>query len=242
MIGIGLPLNSLRLKPQYRNGLRLFVGAPFMVARQAGASLAGSRKRVPGRPTCRAAALIGLSAVVLENRTCLEAAMATTSPAHAAVQPTAFSTAPSLDAKSFQGLSKEHCFCPDWLHKNRWGYPIATNGKGGKSGGHRLAYRLFIGPIPHGTLVLHRCGNPACINPHHLYLGNAQQNALDRQMHGNTLNSVRLPQTKLTDQDVLAIRASSDGCTALAKRYGMSRSYIWCIRNGYARNAVKVEG
>lgn len=172
----------------------------------------------------------------------LEAAMATTSPAHAAVQPTAFSTAPSLDAKFFQGLSKEHCFCPDWLHKNRWGYPIATNGKGGKSGGHRLAYRLFIGPIPHGTLVLHRCGNPACINPHHLYLGNAQQNALDRQMHGNTLNSVRLPQTKLTDQDVLAIRASSDGCTALARRYGMSRSYIWCIRNGYARNAVKVEG
>ena len=134
--------------------------------------------------------------------------MATTSPARAAVQPTTFSTAPSLDAKFFQGLSKEHCFCPDWLHKNRWGYPIATNGKGGKSGGHRLAYRLFIGPIPHGTLVLHRCGNPACINPHHLYLGNA----------------------------------SSDGCTALAKRYGMSRSYIWCIRNGYARNAVKVEG
>jgi carbonic anhydrase/acetyltransferase-like protein (isoleucine patch superfamily) len=41
-----------------------------MVARQAGASLAGSRKRVPGRPTCRAAALIGLGAVVLENTVC----------------------------------------------------------------------------------------------------------------------------------------------------------------------------
>lgn len=55
------------------------VRAPFMVARQAGASLAGSRKRVPGRPTCRATALIGLRAVVYANRTCLEAAMATSS-------------------------------------------------------------------------------------------------------------------------------------------------------------------
>ena len=40
------------------------IRAPFMVARQAGASLAGSRKRGPGSPTCRATALIGLGAVV----------------------------------------------------------------------------------------------------------------------------------------------------------------------------------
>lgn len=168
--------------------------------------------------------------------------MATSSSAHAAVQAHAFSTAPSLDAKSFQGLSKEQCFCPDWLHKNKWGCPLATNGKGGKSGGHRLAYRLFVGSILSGSMVLHRCGNLACINPHHLYLGNAQQNALDRQMHGNTLTSVRLPQTKLSDQDVVAIRASSESCMELAKRYGMSRSYVWCIRAGKARSTLKVEG
>lgn len=52
------------------------IRASFMVARQAGASLAGSRKRVSGRPTCRATALIGLRAVVYANHTCLEAIMA----------------------------------------------------------------------------------------------------------------------------------------------------------------------
>ena len=59
--------------------------APFMVARQAGASLAGSRKRVPGSPTCRATALIGLGAVVFENRTSLEPIMAISAHAHTSV-------------------------------------------------------------------------------------------------------------------------------------------------------------
>lgn len=64
------------------------IRAPFLVARQAGASLAGSRKRVPGRPTCRATALIGLRAVVYANRTCLEATMAATPRALAPASPT----------------------------------------------------------------------------------------------------------------------------------------------------------
>ena len=55
--------------------------APFMVARQAGASLAGSRKRVPGSPTCRATALIGLGAVVFKPHS-LEPIMAVTVHAH----------------------------------------------------------------------------------------------------------------------------------------------------------------
>lgn len=57
------------------------IRAPFMVARQAGASLAGSRKSVSGSPTCRATALIGLSAVVSANHTLLESIMAQSSPA-----------------------------------------------------------------------------------------------------------------------------------------------------------------
>jgi len=64
------------------------IRAPFMAARQAGASLAGSRKRVPGRPTCRAAALIGLRAVFFANRTLLEAIMATSYRASAPALPT----------------------------------------------------------------------------------------------------------------------------------------------------------
>ncbi len=148
---------------------------------------------------------------------------------------------PSSDGRQFKGLQKEPCYSPEWARKNSDGYRVVTNGKGGKSLGHRLAYRLFVGPIMEGMMVLHRCGNAACVNPHHLYLGNARQNADDRRLHGNTKTGGRLPQTKLTDAEVVAIRASNDSCIVLAKLYRVSRSYIWCIRAGKAR-AKKVEG
>lgn len=146
------------------------------------------------------------------------------------------STALSADGKCFVGISPEQCFTPDWLAKDQWGYCTATNGKGGKSRGHRLAYRLFVGEIPNGLMVLHRCGNEACINPHHLYLGDAWQNARDKVLHGTNVTGTHLPQTKLTEADVLAIRTSGESCIELAKRYGMNRSYIWRVRTGDARS------
>lgn len=82
------------------------IRAPFMVARQAGASLAGSRKRVSGRPTCRATALIGLSAVVYANHTCLEANMATSPRASAPASPTTGTPDPiQLHAQAHNALS-----------------------------------------------------------------------------------------------------------------------------------------
>lgn len=168
--------------------------------------------------------------------------MAKSPSAHTSAHQKPFSAAPSLDAKSFLGFSAQQCFCPDWVQKDQWGYPIVTNGKGGKSRGHRMAYRLLVGSIPPGAMVLHRCGNETCINPYHLYLGDAQQNARDRDLHGTTKTAARLPQTKLSDEDVLAIRASGESCIQLAKRYGMSRSYIWCIRAGVVRKNLKAEG
>lgn len=57
---------------------------------------------------------------------------------------------------------------------------------------HRVSYKLFIGPIPDGLFVLHRCDNPPCINPEHLFLGTPMDNTRD------CLSKGRFPGQKAT--------------------------------------------
>lgn len=49
---------------------------------------------------------------------------------------------------------------------------------------HRVAYQVFVGPIPEGLCVLHSCHTPACINPDHLRVGTPKDNAEDRVRAG----------------------------------------------------------
>lgn len=49
---------------------------------------------------------------------------------------------------------------------------------------HRVSWELTHGPISGGLWVLHKCDNPACVRPDHLFLGTAKDNAVDRERKG----------------------------------------------------------
>lgn len=99
---------------------------------------------------------------------------------------------------------------------------------------HRVAYHLARGPFPDHLHVLHKCDNPPCCNPAHLFLGTAADNAADkvakgraRAVHGEAHQSA-----KLTATDVLEIRrrvSSGEMQSVVASAFKVSRASIWQI-------------
>ena len=75
---------------------------------------------------------------------------------------------------------------------------------------HRVSYRINIGEIPEGKYVLHRCDNPKCVNPNHLFLGSAKDNAQDMKSKNRHLPGEKNSMSVLTTKDVVAIRAMVD--------------------------------
>lgn len=98
-------------------------------------------------------------------------------------------------------------------------------------------------PVPDGKFVCHRCDNPPCVRPDHLYVGDQFDNMADRRARGGYDNIVRDPETvlrgedhwaaKLNESDVLEIRrlfAQGQATTSqLADRFGLSQSSVGSI-------------
>lgn len=106
------------------------------------------------------------------------------------------------------------------------GYGAFVVERGKTQRAHRVAYELTNGPIPEGLLVLHNCpggDNPLCVNPAHLWLGDALQNAQDRDRKGRGFAPHHRRSDRLTTQKAKAIR--SFWGKGLAKQKELARIY-----------------
>ena len=97
-----------------------------------------------------------------------------------------------------------------------------------------VAWELTNGAIPEGLWLLHRCDNPPCVRPTHLFLGTPKDNTDDMAAKGraNTPKGSQRPAARLSEADVLAIReARRQGAVGaeLARQYGVHRSTIYHV-------------
>jgi hypothetical protein len=99
----------------------------------------------------------------------------------------------------------------------------------GETGAHRMAWRLYVGPIPEGMHVLHKCDVPLCVNPAHLFLGDPLANNRDAITKGRHSFATQF-QPQISEQMVSEIRQLYDpgkvGYLKLAKRFGISASHV----------------
>lgn len=123
--------------------------------------------------------------------------------------------------------------CWGWkaaLHKGGYGL-FGYNGKMHLA--HRASWEIHFGPIPKGMFVLHKCDNPICTNPNHLFLGTQLDNMRDMFAKGRGKPGHHFGEktgtSKLTETQVLEIRAkhaSGQSTRSLMVEYNFSKSGI----------------
>ena len=123
--------------------------------------------------------------------------------------------------------------CWPWLAgKSQQGYGRLHLHPVGKFNVTRIMYYLATGKQPGPLCVCHKCDNPTCCNPAHFFLGTRADNVADMIAKGrdNKSKGVGNGKAKLTNAQVLEIRASRETCRAIAVKYDINHGTVSRIR------------
>ncbi len=96
-------------------------------------------------------------------------------------------------------------------------------------GAHKASYILFNGEVPDGLVVCHRCDNPKCVNPKHLFLGQPKDNTQDMIAKGRNRIGESHPNAKLTEEQVkrvFSLRCSGMTLNGIAAVLSVSKKTV----------------
>lgn len=149
----------------------------------------------------------------------------------------------SLESRFWLKVEKFELGCWLWVGKtNKDNYGIIKHCNRYRRA-NRVSWVIHFGNIPPGKFVLHRCDNPKCVNPNHLFLGTQADNIADMVSKGRNLAPGAIDpvvgeqhgRSKLTEKDVIEIRkwyVPRRGVGQLAAKFGISRSHVARLVNG----------
>lgn len=124
--------------------------------------------------------------------------------------------------------------CWRWKSTNKTGAGYGRFKMGNrKISANRISYALFNRVTPKGMFVCHRCDNPECVRPDHLFLGTAADNAYDRGIKKRNAFGEKSGTAILKEKEVLEIDALIDlriPERAIAAQFGISRRSIQKIK------------
>lgn len=155
----------------------------------------------------------------------------------------------SLEQRFWSKVDKTSSPTGCWLwtgYRNPKGYGRFGPTKKIDAYSHRVSYEMHKGPIPAGLLVCHRCDNPPCVNPKHLFTGTMQDNVDDMMSKGRHIFQ-KFPEkhprgenagpSKLTAEKVQAIHQlldQGDSQQKIAVKFGVSQGLISHIKLGHS--------
>lgn len=120
-------------------------------------------------------------------------------------------------------------------HSKGYGFIVRGDRRCDAESANRTAYRLFKGD-PAGLFVCHRCDNPVCVNPDHLFLGTPKDNYDDMVQKGRRrIVRPKNVRTKVSAEQVADIRSRRLKGAEFARLYGVSKSLITRIQKGERR-------